>query len=184
MTKKILLEILLVIGLMALLVVAFKLYGDCSACKKSNNVVVTNFAECAEAGNAIMESYPARCRHGETTYTEYIGNELEKMDLIVLETPRPNAVVKSPLTVRGQARGNWYFEASFPIRLYDANGKQLSVGIAQAQGEWMTTEFVPFEVSLTFDTPTTETGTLILEKDNASGLVEHDDHLELPVRFK
>ncbi len=106
-----------------------------------------------------------------------------KDDLIVVNNLTANATVASPLIVRGEARGNWYFEASFPVRLYDANGKELAVGIAQAQGEWMTTEYVPFETILTFSTPTTQTGTLVLEKDNPSGLPEHDNSLVIPVRF-
>src|SRR4051812_32842409 len=44
-------------------------------------------------------------------------------DLIQVNAPKPNDLVKSPLTVTGKARGTWYFEASFPVRLEDANGK-------------------------------------------------------------
>src|SRR3989338_525403 len=86
--------------------------------------------------------------------------------MIRVTSPQPNAVVKSPLTVKGEARGNWYFEASFPVKLLDANGNQLAIIPAQAQGEWMTTNFVPFQGTLTFSTPTTATGTLVFEKDN------------------
>lgn len=97
---------------------------------------------------------------------------------------KPNDVVKSPLTITGEARGNWYFEASFPARLLDANGKELAIKPAQAQGEWMTTEFVPFEVMLEFQPPSTNTGTLVLEKDNPSGLPEHANELRIPVWFR
>src|ERR1035437_6951636 len=91
-------------------------------------------------------------------------------DIIKVSSPLPNSTIKSPLTVTGVARGNWYFEASFPVRLYDANGKELVATPAQAKGDWMTTEFVPFEVTLNFTKPTTATGTLVLQKDNPSGL--------------
>ncbi len=104
-------------------------------------------------------------------------------DIIKVSSPVVGALVGSPLVVTGEARGNWYFEASFPVRLYDANGKELAVVPAQAQGEWMTTEFVPFSVTLTFEIPTTPTGTLVLEKDNPSGLPEFDDEISIPVRF-
>ncbi len=97
--------------------------------------------------------------------------------------PAPNALVTSPLTVRGEARGTWYFEASFPVRLLDSNNQELATVPAQAQGEWMTTDFVPFEANLTFTT-STSTGTLVLEKDNPSGLPENADELRIPVRFK
>lgn len=103
---------------------------------------------------------------------------------IRVTAPLPGALVASPLVVKGEARGNWYFEASFPVRLRDANGKELVAKPAQAQGEWMTTEFVPFEVTLNFAKPTTKTGTLILERDNPSGLPEHAAQVEIPVTFK
>ncbi|MDP3985905.1 MAG: Gmad2 immunoglobulin-like domain-containing protein, partial [Candidatus Veblenbacteria bacterium] len=120
---------------------------------------------------------------GGASFTEYIGNEMEKQDLIRVENPRPNQVIASPLTERGEARGTWYFEASFPVRLLDANGTELAVAPAQAQGDWMTTEFVPFEVVLSFSPPATPTGVLVLEKDNPSGLPENADSLLVPVRF-
>jgi hypothetical protein len=102
---------------------------------------------------------------------------------IRVSSPKIGETVTSPLTVTGSARGTWYFEASFPVKLLDANGKVLAIAPAQAQGDWMTEEFVPFSVTLTFAKPTTATGTLVLEKDNPSGLPEHDDSRTIPVKF-
>jgi hypothetical protein len=106
-----------------------------------------------------------------------------KDDLIVVESPLPGATISSPVTVSGRARGNWYFEASFPVHIYDANGKELAAVPATAIGEWMTTEYVPFSVSVEYTMPATQTGVLVLEKDNASGLPEHANELRIPVRF-
>ena len=100
---------------------------------------------------------------------------------IKVTTPRAGDTVQSPLTIEGEARGFWYFEASFPIKIADANGTILGTAIAQAQDEWMTENFVPFKVSLEFSNPTTQDGALILEKDNPSGLP--DDSLKIPVKF-
>lgn len=111
------------------------------------------------------------------------GNAVEKQNLIRVKTPKPNDKVESPLAVEGEARGYWFFEASFPVRLFDAAGKELAVGIAQAQDEWMTENFVPFKTTLTFQKPLTDRGTLVLEKDNPSGLPEHADELRIPVMF-
>ena len=97
--------------------------------------------------------------------------------------PPANAVVESPLVVRGEARGSWYFEASFPVKLYDGNGILLAQTPAQAQSEWMTLDFVPFEARLFFVHPTTITGMLVLEKDNPSGLPENADFISIPVHF-
>ncbi len=111
-------------------------------------------------------------------------NSLNKYpDLIQVDEPSVNEIISSPLTVTGKARGNWYFEASFPIHLLDANGNELGVIPAEAQSEWMTENFVPFKAILTFSTPLTETGTLILENDNPSGAPENSKRIEIPVRF-
>jgi len=147
-------------------------------------VTVTNFEECVAAGNPVMESYPRQCRADGQNFIEYIGNELEKINLIKIDSPRPNTTITNPLEVTGQARGTWYFEASFPVKLFDSNGTELAIIPAQAQGEWMTEDFVPFKATLEFAAPTTATGTLILEKDNPSGLPENADSLIVPVRFR
>lgn len=107
----------------------------------------------------------------------------EKADLIVVASPLPNATVSNPLQVTGEARGYWFFEASFPIRLEDENGNVLVQSIGTAQGEWMTEEFVPFTATLEFDPGTSTSGVLILEKDNPSGMPENADSLEIPVQF-
>lgn len=152
--------------------------------KKEAPLVVTNFTECAAAGNAVMESYPRQCRHNGQSFTEDIGNELDKTDLIRLDSPRPGQIIESPLTITGEARGVWFFEASFPVVLTDWDGLIIAQGIAQAQSNWMTNDFVPFQATLTFTVDKnaySNRGALILRKDNPSGLPEHDDALEIPV---
>jgi hypothetical protein len=106
-----------------------------------------------------------------------------KDDLIEVTEPRSGAIINSPLTIAGKARGTWYFEASFPVKLLDGNGNELAVVPAQAQGDWMTENFVPFKAELDFLPPITETGILVLEKDNPSGLPENANELRIPVKF-
>jgi len=146
----------------------------------------TTFEECAAQGNPIMESYPRQCRTEDgKTFVENIGNELDKIDLIRINSPRPNAVIGSPLTISGEARGYWFFEGDFPVILKASDGEIIAQHFVTSQGEWMTENFVPFEGDLSFETPEFgDTGTLILQKDNASGLPEHDDALEIPIKFK
>ncbi len=102
---------------------------------------------------------------------------------IQVTSPLANTTVKSPLVVTGVARGTWYFEASFPVRLLDGNGVEIAVAPAQAQSDWMTEDFVPFQVSLTFTSPATPTGTLVLQKDNPSGDPINDAELRIPILF-
>lgn len=145
----------------------------------------TNFEECQSKGYAVMESYPRQCRTPDgQTFSEYIGNELEKADLIKISKPRPNQAVGNPVLVSGEARGNWFFEASFPVKVFDDNGFLLAVLPAQALGEWMTEDFVSFSATLSFSAPSAKKGKLVLEKDNPSGLPEFDDQLVVPVLFE
>lgn len=146
---------------------------------------VNNFEECISAGYPVMESYSRQCRMPDgKTFTEYIGNELEKLDLIKIDNPRPNQTIESPLFIKGEARGFWFFEADFPVKLFDDNGFLLGVISAQALGDWMTEDFVAFDATLPFAVPSTQRGKLVLEKDNPSGLPEHADELIAPVYFK
>jgi Immunoglobulin-like domain of bacterial spore germination len=112
-----------------------------------------------------------------------------KANLITITSPQPNEVIASGVTVTGEARGGWFFEAGFPVTLTNWDGLIIAKGLATAQGDWMTTDFVPYTATLTFTSPLeagaehTKRGTLILQKDNPSGLPENDDALEIPIRF-
>jgi Immunoglobulin-like domain of bacterial spore germination len=107
-----------------------------------------------------------------------------RRDIIVVEAPAMGDVLQSPMLVRGRARGMWFFEGDFPVKLVDARGKVLAQVPARAQGEWMTEQYVPFEATVPFDPQGATEGTLILQKNNASGLPEHDDELRVPVKFE
>jgi len=152
-------------------------------CGENNEI--GSFQECMEAGNPVMESYPRQCRANDEIFVENIGNELEKIDMIRIEQPRPNQKIVSPLIVRGEARGLWFFEGDFPVILTDWDGLIIAEGYATAKSDWMTEDFVEFEAELEFEKPQySNRGTLILQKDNPSGLPENDDALEIPIVFE
>jgi len=94
-----------------------------------------------------------------------------------------NVVIQSPLVIKGEARGSWFFEAAFPVKLLDANGKEVATGQAEAKFDWMTQNFVPFEATIDFPAAETKTGTLVIIKDNPSGLPQNADEFEIPVVF-
>lgn len=177
--KKIIFPHLTIILLLAAAYYIFFGYVD------NNQKEINSFEDCVMEGNPVMESYPRQCRSGEKTYVENIGNEFDKIDLIRINSPRPNQIIKSPLVIEGEARGNWYFEGDFPIVLTDWDGKIIAEGFAVAGGEWMTENFVSYKAELEFELPKySNKGTLILQKDNPSGLPEFDDVLEIPIFFE
>lgn len=175
--------ILIVIVVLAGVFIGYRRFINIS--NKGAVIKITSFEECVSVGYPVLESYPRQCRTPQgDLFIEDIGNELQKQDLIRVEYPRPNEKVESPIFIKGEARGSWYFEADFPIKIFDDNGFLLGMAPAQAFGEWMTEDFVPFETSFPFAVPSTQRGKLVLEKDNPSGLPEHADELVTPVYFK
>lgn len=143
-----------------------------------------DFAMCVRRGFTVLETRPRVCKAGDKAFVEDIGPQPFVSDNVIVTQPLPNSVVKSPIFLKGEAKGPWYFEASFPVSVIDANGQVMGGGIATAQGDWMTTGFVPFTSTITIKNPTTPTGFVIFTKDNPSGLPEFDDEERMPVRFQ
>jgi hypothetical protein len=117
-------------------------------------------------------------------YNKDIGEEknFKENSDIIISSPQPNQVVKSPLLIEGKARGFWFFEAVAPVRLVDKEGKDLAVGFIQTTDDWMTENFVNFRGEIEF-IPKTEMGTLIFKKDNPSDLPENNKYFRVPVQF-
>jgi hypothetical protein len=108
-----------------------------------------------------------------------------KSDLIYVEFPLPGSRVASPLRIRGQAKGEWFFEGDFPVVLKDADGQFIAKRHATAKKGWVAESFVPFESVVEFKPPRSGSkGTLFLKKDNPTGRSEFDDALEIPVFFE
>ena len=105
-------------------------------------------------------------------------------DQIIVAGPIPDQLITSPLIIEGEARGTWFFEATFPVSLLDSNGKVLTLHYAITEEEWMTEDFISFTARIEFDDPETATGFLVLDKNNPSDLREQDAQLTVPVRFE
>lgn len=114
-----------------------------------------------------------------------IAGSGDYQDKVKVASPVPGAVISSPFEIVGEARGMWFFEGSFPVVLVDWDGKIIGNGIAQAEGEWMTENYVPFKATITFTTPEYgDRGAIILQKDNPSDRRDLDAAIELPIKFK
>lgn len=148
-------------------------------------MVINNFLDCEAAGNPVRESYPRQCSTSNGQFfTEELNTVLNKENLIRVENILDGTKISSPLEIKGKARGYWYFEASFPVELINSSGEIISQGIATAEEEWMTEDFVPFSLNLEFlGQEENSSGKLIFRKDNPSGLAEYDDFLEIAIFF-
>jgi hypothetical protein len=100
---------------------------------------------------------------------------------IKVDLPAKNQEVSSPLAVSGKARGSWFFEAVFPVRIDDLDGNTISEGTARAAGDWMTSNFVMFDASLDFKVTEKQDAVLVLQNDNSSGLPENSKEYRVPI---
>jgi len=110
-------------------------------------------------------------------------------NLIRVDLPVLNAEISSPVLITGEARGTWYFEASFPIVIVDWDGRIIGEGHAEAKSDWMTSEYVPFEATVKFIKPADQgpqsvRGAIILKNDNPSGMASTSYAIEIPIRFE
>jgi hypothetical protein len=142
-----------------------------------NSCIILSPAETTIKEQESKETEVTTAEETETTSEESVADQIK------VTNPQPNQMVESPLIIEGEARGTWFFEATFPVKLLDANGNVIAAHFAQAQDDWMTEDFIPFKAQIEFEKPATDTGVLILEKDNPSGLPENDAKLEIPVHF-
>jgi putative hemolysin len=172
--------------------------GESADNAQENNVGLANPASvnCVEKGGTVdMKKDDTGGEYGMCVFPD--GKQCEEWAMFRGECPVGGIAVKetslskptaddsvvSPLTVEGTMPGNWYFEASAIIELYDGNNKLIAMSPVQALREWMTTSSVAFIGRLEFSAPTTPTGTLVFKNDNPSGLPENSKSESYPVFF-
>ena len=121
----------------------------------------------------LQEKYPDL--HGSDLQSMGVREKAQKAaEMIRIITPAEGASISSPFTLSWQARGGWFSEGIFTVELRDNDGKNIGTFTAQATGEWMTEEFVPFTATLTF--PPQKSGApakLVFKNWNPSGEPEN-----------
>ncbi len=152
-------------------------------------IEVISFEDCAALGYPVSGDEPRQCKTPDgRVYAEELPEKITYTnatdDMIRVELPFPGAVTGKDFIVVGEARGRWFFEASFPIDVYDSNGKILVSTYATAQGEWMTENFVNFRGDVKVPESYIGPATLVLRRDNASGLPEHDASISFPITIE
>lgn len=98
--------------------------------------------------------------------------------------PQPGSPVASTFTVTGVAPAGWYFEAVFPVQVRDPDDNLLATGQGQAETDWTTPGLVPFSSTDLVVSDYSGPATLILNKDNPSGLPENDDSVTIPIMIR
>lgn len=119
--------------------------------------------------------------------SEKMGRNSEKdklNDLLKVQTPQESQMVSSPLQLKGEARGYWFFEANAPVELLNEDFQPIAKNTITAKGEWMTEDYVPFKGTLEFPPPSTSRGYLIFHKANPSGLEENAVSDTMEVSFE
>jgi len=114
---------------------------------------------------------------------EQLNQNQDISNEIVVSQPQANAIISGTIQVMGQARGQWFFEAVFPVQLINENEELISQTQAHAQEDWTTENFVPFEAQIEVPAGFSGNATLILRRDNPSGLPEYDRELRIPVKI-
>lgn len=194
MLKKIFLFFIATLVLVSVGIVGLLIYEDIINKEYkpiSDSDQIVSFEECKSAGFAVVESDKTYCKtdKGKIFYEEKYKPQAgeytsQRGTKIFITQPLSGDTITSPLAVKGRVPGNWSFEASFPISLLDSSGKTLAQLPAQLKGDWMTTNYVDFEATLTFGKqPAGSKGNLLLRKDNPSGLEENDDSVSLELMF-
>lgn len=169
---------------LALLVAGLLVYGTYLWQQREvdslNQKISTLNAQIKQSKNSDTTTTQNQVPEQTMTYTSLKGVSIK------LFRPEKGDLVTTPLVVMGEVPGNWSFEASFPVKLLDSNGKVLADETAELQADWMTDSMVPFVTKLTYnanDVTKGTTGKLVLTKDNPSGLEKNDDSLTIEVKF-
>lgn len=102
---------------------------------------------------------------------EHTGNKSNKNTLpISIISPEVLQEIKSPVYISGEAKGTWFFEASFPVQITDQDGKVLGQGPVTAKTDWMTEKMVAFEGTIPFEKGVAKNGFVVFTPDDPSGL--------------
>lgn len=173
----------LIIGIVALAFVTYWVFAFDIPYRHT----VDDFETCAAAGHPILQTFPEQCVANGVTYVQQTDSATSTADVIFNEAPADNSTVSSPVKVTGQARGQWFSEAQFPVQVIAADGStvlgQATAHADSSDGSWMTSAFVPWTADVTFARGTSTSGFIRLVKDNPSGNPATDAHVDIPVNF-
>lgn len=162
---------LISIGVLILFAFGLRIYQSVQNSKTNGELVVVKPA----ATSTITTSSVA------TSTIESPINDLG----IIIDQPKPEESFSAPFAVTGKARGKWFFESSFPLKIVDEQAKVLGTGVAIAQSDALTENYVPFVGFMEFspeEKPASGTKAfLIFTNDNPSGMPENEISTTVPI---
>ncbi len=115
--------------------------------------------------------------------------QLQNADYGDIEIKSPvqgEEIIGEVINIKGAIPGNWYFEGNATFKMLDTNTyKEVAFGNIQALSDWMTTQKVPFEISVSKQS-LNYTGdiTVIISSDNPEGDEKKTKRIYLPIRVK
>jgi len=131
------------------------------------------------------------CKQLTTVCVEEEGNEQgeesEKGDIIYLEGVKSGDVLSVEDEILGRAPSSWYFEGTFPVRIFNQRGDEIASLFAIATEEWTQDGYVPFSLELhsnLIDLKEESVVVMQFEKDNPSGLEENADYFKISVTLQ
>lgn len=99
--------------------------------------------------------------------------------------PKLNEEIFTPLEIKGTINGNGWigFEGQVgAVKLLNSEGDKIAGGILKATTDWMQ-ESVRFEATLDFISLNIDTGVLVFNNENPSGLPQNNREFVLPVKI-
>ena len=125
-------------------------------------------------------------QHSSQVKPVIVEEKVKPISGIVIDTPKENEAISSPLKITGSVSGNGWsgFESQVgTVILVDDSGKEISkLGFLMAK-DW-TQNPAYFEASLDFTAPLSGSGSLLFMNENPSGDADKDKTYTLPVQFK
>lgn len=142
--------------------------------------------EITSTGTPKKQTYSNRCMAEKAGAKNIVAGEckLNSADYIKIQSLKAGDVINTPLTVTGEAKGPWLWEGTFPVDVVDKTGMILGKGVAEAQSDWMTENFVKFIAKVEFKNNNASEGYLLFRNENPSGNANLAMELKLPVKFK
>jgi hypothetical protein len=101
--------------------------------------------------------------------------------VVVVTSPLPHATVDVSFVVEGRAPVGWFSESVFPIQVRDENNNVIARATAHGPTAWKKSTALSWSATVTVLGPYTGPATLILLRNNPSGLPENDDAVTIPI---